>query len=654
MWSLRTSTEVDEICQVYNLHKDIVKKYVQWGEVFNLLHAGASYLRVHQKGFGAVGVSKKYGKRSLARYPIFWGLSKIGSLPNPDPTDTAEWDKKLPSAQDVTVNNVMEAERGELRKQAQRWAGLNVDSTAELFVFVGRWSQQKGVDLIADVFFSVLAEHPKTQLICVGPVIDLYGKFAALKLEKMMQKFPGRVYSKPEFTALPPYIFSGAEFALIPSRDEPFGLVAVEFGRKGALGVGARVGGLGQMPGWWYSIESTTSKHLIQQFKSAIRSALATKTDVRAVMRARSLVQRFPVAQWIEDLEKLQSTSIYINLRQQEKMGAAPGILRSMSFFSPTPISGLTTPTGTSPPSRVQSPFTSRPSSPAPSRPLTAQPSTLNSPTSSRPPTPSQEHGPGHSPPRSRPLLSLSTSRPGSSNSVRNVIAKSVNDGQHLSPLETIQSYDDLRHGAERGAPLEPPRPAWSASDTPAILSPSAEASTQLWQPPFSPGSTTMDMSFFPDDGASTPKRRLSINSIVGDQKDFKLQKVDPFFKDSEGCYYDSFARKLDSVNAKSSENQLCIEEYLVRSEKEWFGRFHRAKLGMSSVSASTSSIFRTPWGEKNATTTEVESVRTSGNGEFQLGIDYVPPNGLKKLLQKKIGDWQLYCFFLAIVSLVS
>jgi alpha-1,3-glucan synthase len=64
-----------------------------------------------------------------------------------------------------------------------------------------------------------------------------------------MTKYPGRVYSKPEFTALPPYIITGAEFALITSRDEPFGLVAVEFGRKGALGVGSRVRGLGQMPG---------------------------------------------------------------------------------------------------------------------------------------------------------------------------------------------------------------------------------------------------------------------------------------------------------------------------------------------------------------------------------------------------------------------
>ena len=83
----------------------------------------------------------------------------------------------------------------------------------------------KGVDLIADVFPAVLDKHKNVQLIAVGPVIDLHGKFAALKLDAIAKRYPGRVYSKPEFTALPPYIFSGAEFALIPSRDEPFGLV---------------------------------------------------------------------------------------------------------------------------------------------------------------------------------------------------------------------------------------------------------------------------------------------------------------------------------------------------------------------------------------------------------------------------------------------
>lgn len=247
MWPMRTPAESKEVAEVFNLDPGIVKEYVQYGSVFNLLHAGASYLRKHQHGFGAVGVSKKYGDRSFARYPIFWGLPKIGQLPNPDPADTAEWNRdEQERAKDVAIDEERESKRGELRKQAQQWAGLEVNPDAELFVFVGRWSLQKGVDLIADIFPSILEKYPTTQLIAVGPCVDLYGRFAALKLEKLTKKYPGRVYSKPEFTALPPYVFSGAEFALIPSRDEPFGLVAVEFGSKGALGVGARVGGLGQ------------------------------------------------------------------------------------------------------------------------------------------------------------------------------------------------------------------------------------------------------------------------------------------------------------------------------------------------------------------------------------------------------------------------
>jgi alpha-1,3-glucan synthase len=68
LWPLRTPAEVEEICRVYNLEKEVVEQYVQYGEVFNLLHAGASYLRIHQGGFGAVGVSAKYGKRVFARF----------------------------------------------------------------------------------------------------------------------------------------------------------------------------------------------------------------------------------------------------------------------------------------------------------------------------------------------------------------------------------------------------------------------------------------------------------------------------------------------------------------------------------------------------------------------------------------------------------
>jgi alpha-1,3-glucan synthase len=185
---MRTPKERAEVCSVFNLSEKVVAQYVQFGSVFNLLHAGASYLRVHQKGFGAVGVSNKYGKRSWARYPIFWGLKSIGKLPNPDPSDTEVWNKQLPKEEDIHIDPEYEAGRAELKRQAQEWAGLEQKADAELFVFVGRWSVQKGVDLIADVFPAVLEHHPKVQLICIGPLVDLYGKFAALKLSKMMEK----------------------------------------------------------------------------------------------------------------------------------------------------------------------------------------------------------------------------------------------------------------------------------------------------------------------------------------------------------------------------------------------------------------------------------------------------------------------------------
>jgi alpha-1,3-glucan synthase len=138
---------------------------------------------------------------------VFWGLSSIGQLPNPDPSDIADWDKTaVIKKSEVKVDKAYEAARGAFRVQAQEWAGLEIDPEAQLFVFVGRWSEQKGVDLIADIFPSILEDYPKTQLICVGPVIDLYGKFAALKLSKLMEQYPKRVFSRPEFTMLPPYI----------------------------------------------------------------------------------------------------------------------------------------------------------------------------------------------------------------------------------------------------------------------------------------------------------------------------------------------------------------------------------------------------------------------------------------------------------------
>ncbi|KAJ4412539.1 hypothetical protein N0V85_003674 [Neurospora sp. IMI 360204] len=680
MWPMRTPEESKEVCEVFNLDPEVVKEYVQFGSVFNLLHAGASYLRVHQKGFGAVGVSKKYGDRSYARYPIFWGLSKIGQLPNPDPSDTAEWSRdEQVQEKDVVVDLEAEAKRGDLRRQAQEWAGLEVNPDAELFVFVGRWSLQKGVDLIADIFPSILEKYPTTQLICVGPVIDLYGKFAALKLAKLMEKYPKRVYSKPEFTALPPCIFSGAEFALIPSRDEPFGLVAVEFGRKGALGVGARVGGLGQMPGFWYTIESTAPQHLIHQFRGAIVGALECKKKNRQMMRAWSAKQRFPVAQWVEDLDTLQTEAIRIHYKEAKKRKrVSSGSL--LTVPSNIDLHGNNT---------QRDYFDDAVETPAGARSRAASTSS----------TPGPQDSAAHH--RRTPSNPFDDDIPS--------IAASLPPGAPGSPPTVNVDFD---HGGEDGAdeplmpPLMPPNPLFlnpsassSVTDVPTI------AANFFGQKAGDRGSVdTFAMRMMSPDGSETRPQafgllnpqarpgasglyqarnrnssRLSVIDVVGDRQDFRLQKVDPFFTDANGQYYREFESKLNGLTAKNSETELCIEDYLKESEKEWFKQFRNAKLGRSrspsrsrspmpglkikktrhASIASVQSISPSEDGslsneERNNNNNNNEGVGHHRDDQFLLGEGYRPPTGLKKLLSIRLGDWPIYSFIIALGQILA
>lgn len=594
LWPMRTPEETKEVCEVFGLPLEVVKKYVQYGSVFNLLHAGASYLRYHQRGFGAVGVSKKYGDRSLARYPIFWSLKNIGQLPNPDPSDTAEWEPEKDVSgskkEGVEINAEFEAGRGDLRMKAQEWAGLEVDPTAELFVFVGRWSLQKGVDLIADIFPSILEKYPKTQLICVGPVIDLYGKFAALKLAKLMEKYPKRVFSKPEFTQLPPYIFSGAEFALIPSRDEPFGLVAVEFGRKGALGVGARVGGLGQMPGFWYTVESMTPAHLLDQFRHALKGALECKPQKRALMRAWSAKQRFPVKQWIKQMDNLYDESIRISFKESTKKKK---LLTSRSMLSLNTYAN----DGSNAP---DTPGTSRPSTPGLkveiSSPSNVRSSLMhhaspdmNSPSHSSsglasPGLASPGFGQSQnrlssasgvaSPGLMTPKFPWTTLEPGSA---RNSVASSINMG--YAGHASVASFDSFAMRAQNdgGMPTSPGFAPEQFRDSVAGL--------PLPKP-----------SFYQQGNRNSSQ--LSLSDVVGERHDMKLQKVDLSFTDANGEFYAEFEQMLAAITAKNSHTELCIEEFLKKSEKEWFRRYRDAKLGIASKSREASRT-RSPSGRR-------------------------------------------------------
>ncbi|KKY19706.1 putative alpha-glucan synthase ags2 [Phaeomoniella chlamydospora] len=687
LWPIRTDKELEEVCSVFNLLPTNIKKYVQFGQVFNMLHAGVSYLRIHQHGFGAVGVSKKYGKRSYARYPIFWGLKKIGNLPNPDPTDTGEWNQQTISQakKGIQIDPEFESKKGEWRKQAQEWAGLSIDPSAELFVFVGRWSMQKGVDLIADVFPSVLEAHSNVQLLCVGPVIDLYGKFAALKLQRMMELYPGRVFAKPEFTALPPFIFSGAEFALIPSRDEPFGLVAVEFGRKGALGVGARVGGLGQMPGWWYTVESTSTSHLQTQFKLAIKEALSSKTKTRAMMRARSARQRFPVVQWITELNLLQSTAIRVhhNTPQthlqrdrhdsfQDSRPQTPSFVTSMASGPGTRASSFSGIDPTVMPShtdlRTQNPEMEADAVELDGKTQTGLRRKLSlgvryGPGALAPP----ERGRNRSQSRNQSVIMEFDNETAERNALRYDDADDEYDpmASYYGQEEYIMPYNGVpAQRYETGdaviTPLREPT-------LPVLFDPSRPLPSPGFQdglsPPATPGATLLPprpsfLSSHNQMNRFSSASTLSVDMVVGDKKDYNLQEVVPVFTDSTGEFTNKFSTKLADLSGANSEDQLCIEQYLEQAEKKWFERFRKEKLKRRQSSASLLSMGKN---SKIASPLNSDHDGSDGSGqdeffddEFHLSSGYKPPTGIKRFFLRRIGDWPVYSIFMALGQIIS
>ncbi|CAG8323048.1 unnamed protein product [Penicillium salamii] len=624
LWPLRDDKEMEEISKVFNLDVAIIRKYVQFGEVFNLLHAGASYLRVHQHGFGAVGVSNKYGDRSYARYPIFWGLKEIGKLPNPDPSDTEPWDPEAEARQVIEVDQAYESSRGEDRRQAQQWAGLKVDPTAELFVFVGRWSVQKGVDLIADVFPAIMERHSNVQLICIGPVIDMYGKFAALKLQEMMTVYPKRVFSKPEFTALPPFIFTGAEFALIPSRDEPFGLVAVEFGRKGALGVGALVGGLGQMPGWWFPVESMTVKHLQKQFKSAIESAISSKQKDRALMRASSAKQRFPVARWVEDLDHLQLRSIRMNEQENDPSRKKRSSILHTRNFSQISLSSV----------------------PVPSPSLDMNPMSRSS----------QPHIPDEGLNRS---FSLGV-RSGPGHQPRRTV---LHEGTALTPrLEEIADPDEQPISPEEAeAIVEQEMRALSSSphDNSEEARRGRSLSGTLAQPPTAAGLGI-------DIAHSTSRRGrlrsssvLSVDQIKGTRQSFSLENADPTFKDETGKYARYFQGMLQRLTGKNSESELCIEDYIVNSEKEWSDNQRQIKLGPRSSrspspyagSRSSPSLTDQADGDFGDDASNWEDLSTQELLRPEISRR---PSLIQRWLLARVFDWPVYSILLALGQIMA
>eukprot|EP00929_Paragymnodinium_shiwhaense_P027907 TRINITY_DN16274_c0_g3_i1.p1 TRINITY_DN16274_c0_g3~~TRINITY_DN16274_c0_g3_i1.p1 ORF type:complete len:2002 (+),score=497.55 TRINITY_DN16274_c0_g3_i1:86-6091(+) len=312
--------KLKDMAKIWNLPVDVVRDHLILDGRLNMLKAAVDYVLVNQEGRGVCAVSDYYAQECMATYSIFWRLPAIDGLDNPM---LEEERPKLPALEGASaaaaggdlgafgdkgqMERLLEL-KNSARKEIQQTYSLNVDPEARIFVFLGRLVRQKGVDLISDVAPAMLQQHEKAQLIIIGPVGDGFGHYAKKKLNDLAANpdYAGRLYVCCEFTRVPTVFKFAADFCLMPSRDEPFGYVDIEFAWHGALLVGAQAGGLGKVPGFYYLAQNRENLHrLHQEFLAAISQAMRTPTERLNEMALEAMRCSFPLAQWQEKLLEL-------------------------------------------------------------------------------------------------------------------------------------------------------------------------------------------------------------------------------------------------------------------------------------------------------------------------------------------------------------
>lgn len=118
--------------------------------------------------------------------------------------------------------------------------GLNPD--VPLFAFIGRLAIEKGADILPDVIYNTLTNHPGEQSILVLGSGEKHIQDALLHFEHI---FKGQFCSHIGYDEkLGHEIYAGADFLLMPSRVEPCGLNQLYALRYGTIPIVRRTGGL--------------------------------------------------------------------------------------------------------------------------------------------------------------------------------------------------------------------------------------------------------------------------------------------------------------------------------------------------------------------------------------------------------------------------
>jgi len=146
-------------------------------------------------------------------------------------------DMALPTRYDATDAEVGKAA---CKAELQAELGLPVDTRTPLIGFIGRLTDQKGMDLIANVM-QEWAETSDSQWVVLGTGEPRYEQL----LNTLAERHPHKIAVRLKFSdALAHRIEAGADIILMPSQFEPCGLTQLYSLKYGAIPVVRATGGL--------------------------------------------------------------------------------------------------------------------------------------------------------------------------------------------------------------------------------------------------------------------------------------------------------------------------------------------------------------------------------------------------------------------------
>lgn len=183
-------------------------------------------------------------------------------------------------------------------------------------LFVGRAEHRKGVDILLLALNELLENEPQLNVTLVGTKLDAFVRdkpHLSTILTRLKTKCPAR-FRELGFTdeAEKKRLFQQADWVVIPSRFESFGIVAIEAMREGTPVIGSRGSGIEEIVALTPTsllIETEDHESLVEALKQALARGPGYKITVMDSIR-KTFLSQFSVDAMVEATEKIYANEL--------------------------------------------------------------------------------------------------------------------------------------------------------------------------------------------------------------------------------------------------------------------------------------------------------------------------------------------------------